>query len=498
MRRRLKNGITTSTGFGLSAFSTDELDSIHYATLQTLGQTGIKVMNESAMELFYSAGAVVQRFDGHAIVKIPPHVVEDAIRVTPGTGIYHGRNPEDTFVAEPNRVGFTTFGACPNVIDPFTREVRQGTLEDTAGFARVCDYLDEIAVAERSVLAPDVPDGMMFVLSIKEMLANTGKHIFLGADSARSLQVMTELAVVCAGGKEYFVKQPIFTPLVCPASPLMLSDVVCQVTMEAARMGLGVTIIPMGLSGGTSPATLAGTVVTHNAEVLGTIVLAQLANRGTPCIYASTTSILDLRLGTAAVGAPEYGMINAAIAKLAQYYHLPCWIGAGASDSKVPDIQSGYESTLSATLGALSGANFLFGCGVLEQGLTMDYAKLLMDAEMIRMVQTAVKGVPVSDETLALDIIHDVGPGGSYIAHQHTYQHMREQSGTKLFDRRSREDWLTVTGGKSIQEKAYAAAIDILKNHRPMPLPEGAAEDMEKIVKNYEKELKTDKKSQFV
>ena len=98
-------------------------------------------------------------------------MVEDAIRVTPGTGIYHGRNPEDTFVAEPNRVGFTTFGACPNVIDPFTREVRQGTLEDTAGFARVCDYLDEIAVAERSVLAADVPDGMMFVLSIKEMLA---------------------------------------------------------------------------------------------------------------------------------------------------------------------------------------------------------------------------------------------------------------------------------------------------------------------------------------
>ncbi len=489
MRRIVKNGITGSAGFGLKAFSKDDLDSIHYATLQILGQTGIKVLNEDAMEIFHGAGAFVERFNGYAIVKIPSHVVEESIRLSPGNGIFHARNPKDTFVAEPNRVGFTTFGACPNVIDPFTRKARRGTLEDTAGFARVCDYLDEIAVTERSVLAPDVPDGMMFVLSIREMLTNTGKHIFQGADSARALQVMTELAAVCAGGKEIFLKQPIFTPLVCPASPLMLPDVVCQVTIEAARIGLGVTIIPMGLSGGTAPATLAGTLVTHNAEVLGTIVLAQLTKKGTPCIYASTSSILDLKLGTAAVGAPEYGMINAAIAKLAQYYHLPCWIGAGASDSKVPDIQSGYESTLSATLGALSGANFLFGCGVLEQGLTMDYAKLLMDAEMIRMIQTATGGVPVSDEALAVDVIHEVGPGGSYIAHQHTYQHMREQSRAKLFDRRSREDWLTAAKGESIQEKAYAAAIDILQNHRPFPLPEGAAEDMVKITTEFEKEI---------
>lgn len=494
MKRILKNGITGSAGFGLHAFSKDELDSIHYATLQTLGQTGIKVMNEKAMEIFHGAGAFVERFDGCAIVKIPSHIIEESIRVSPGSGIYHGRNPEDTFVAEPNRVGFTTFGACPNVIDPFTRKVRRGTLEDTAGFARVCDYLNEIAVTERSVLAPDVPDGMMFILSIREMLSNTGKHIFQGADSARALQVMTELAAVCAGGKEIFSQQPIFTPLVCPASPLMLPDVVCQVTIEAARIGLGVTIIPMGLSGGTAPATLAGTLVTHNAEVLGTIALAQLTKRGTPCVYASTSSILDLKLGTAAVGAPEYGMINASIAKLAQYYRLPCWIGAGAADSKVPDIQSGYESTLSATLGALSGANFLFGCGVLEQGLTMDYAKLLMDAEMIRMIQTATGGVSVSDETLAVDVIHDVGPGGSYIDHQHTYQHMREQSGTKLFDRRSREDWLAATDGESIQEKAYAAAIDILNNHKPPPLPKGAAEDMERIVNEFENEIRAGKK----
>ena len=142
-------------------------------------------------------------------------------------------------------------------------------------------------------------------------------------------------------------------------------------------------ILPMALSGGTSSASLAGTLVSHNAEVLSTVVLAQLLKKGLPCTYGSTSTILDLRFGTSAIGSPEYGMINASLARIARYYRLPSWVGGGASDSKEPDVQSGYEFSLSATLSALSGANIIFGSGVIEQGMTMDYAKLVMDAEMI-------------------------------------------------------------------------------------------------------------------
>jgi trimethylamine--corrinoid protein Co-methyltransferase len=490
MKRISRSGIGTTAGFGLGAFSKDELDSIHYATLQILQDTGVKVISENALEILHGGGCEVERFEGYGIVKIPSYVVEECVFWAPRTIVYNGRNPDDNFVAEPNRVGFTTFGGCINIIDPVTRQLRRATKKDCGDLARVCDSLDEISVIDRVVNSTDIPEGTVSVHNLEAILSNTGKHIFLGADSSRALNVMAELAAACVGGMDNLRKRPIFSVSVCPISPLTLATNTCDVIIEAARLGLGILIIPMALSGGTSSATLAGTLVTHNAEVLSCIVLAQLAKRGLPCTYASTSTILDLRFGTSAIGSPEYGMINAALAKLAQYYRLPSFVGGGASDSKVPDIQSGYEFTLSATMSALAGANIVFGSGVLEQGLTIDYAKIIMDAEMIRMIQIAIKGIELTDEKLAMDVIHEVGPGGAYISHEHSLRSMRSQSQTKLFDRRSRDDWMEVTEGKSIVEKAYETAIDILKNHQPHPLPNGASKEMSKIVREFEKELK--------
>jgi len=174
---------------------------------------------------------------------------------------------------------------------------------------------------------------------------------------------MVELAAVCVGGKEAFEQRPVFTVTVCPISPLTLPPNTCEAIMGSAEIGVGILVMTMALSGGTSTATLAGTLAVHNAEVLSSVVLAQLMRKGLPCTYGSTSSILDLRFGTTAVGAPEYGMINASITELAQYYRLPCYVGGGASDSKEPDNQAGYEFTLSATLSALAGANIVFGSG---------------------------------------------------------------------------------------------------------------------------------------
>ena len=494
MRRISRSGIGTTSGFGLSSFSKDELDSIHYSTLQILQDTGVKVLSEEALEIFHGGGASIERIEDYGIVKIPSYLVEECTFWAPRTIVYDARNPNDDYVAEPNRVGFSTFGGCINVIDPYTRKLRRATKKDCGELARVCDCLDELCVAERIVNSTDVPDGTISVHNLEAILNNTGKHIFLGADSPRALEVMIELAAASVNGKEQFLKRPIFSINVCPISPLTLPSNTCEVIMDAAKLGVGIAVMPMSLSGGTSSATLAGTLVTHNAEVLSSIVLAQLTNKGVPCTYASTSTILDLRFGTSAIGSPEYGMINASIAKLAQYYRLPCWVGGGASDSKIPDSQSGYEFTLSAALSALAGANIVFGAGVLEQGLTIDYAKLIMDAEMIRMIQIAVKGIMISDETLAMDVIHEVGPGGAYITHEHSLQTMRSQSQSKLFDRRPRPDWMEMTQGEAMQERAYEAAIEILQTHEPYPLPDGASKAMRKIVKEFEKEMEVDKK----
>lgn len=489
MRRMTRSGIGTTAGFGLSAHSKDEMDSIHYATLQILQDTGVKVMSEKALEVFHGGGASIERFKGYGIVKIPSYLVEDCSYWAPRSIVYDARNPNDDFVAEPNRVGFTTFGGCVNVVDPVTRTLRRATKKDCGDITRVCDYLNEICVAERTVNSTDVPEETQSVHNLEAMLKNTGKHIFLGADSARALQVMVELAAACTGGKESFERRPIFTTNVCPVSPLTLPQNTCEVIMESAKIGLGIMVMPMALSGGTSPVTMAGTLAIHNAEVLSSIVLAQLMRKGLPCTYGSSSTILDLRFGTTAIGAPEYGMINASISKLAQYYKLPSFVGGGASDSKVPDIQAGYEFTLSATLSALAGANIVFGSGVLEQGLTTDYAKLIMDAEMIRMVQIAITGLTISDDTLAFDVIHEVGPGGAYISHDHSFNSMKNQSRTELFDRRTRDSWLQKTGGEAMRERAYETAVNIVENHQPYPLPEGVAGILREMVVEFDKEL---------
>ena len=494
VKRSTKAGINTVSGFGLNVFSNDEIRALHYATLEVLQDVGIKVESEEAIEIFHGAGASVEKFEGYGIVKFPPFLIEECIRWAPSNFVWYGRDPKDDFKAEPHRVGFTTFGECIQIIDIDTREIRSTTKKDLADATKVCDYLDEIALVERPMGSLDQYFKTQPLHNYEAMVTNTSKHIFLGFYSAQNTKKIVELAAACVGGMEKFIKRPTVTAFVCPTSPLELVQMCCDVIIECARLGVPVSPISMVLSGATAPATLAGSLVTHNAEVLSAIVLAQLTAKGTPCTYASCSTIMDLRFAIPAVGAPEAGIISAGLTKLAQYYQLPCWVVGGHSDSKLPDAQAAYESSLTAIVGALAGANIVYGAGCLESGLTFDYAKLIMDAEQIRRIEYIIKGIGVMDDTLALDVIKTVGPGGEYMTHKHTFDHMRSMSQSKLFDRRNRESWMKKTGGKDLTERAYEEALHVLENHKPLPLPDGAAETMRSIIEDYEAELKVNHK----
>ncbi|MEW6081890.1 MAG: trimethylamine methyltransferase family protein [Bacillota bacterium] len=486
--RSARTGVTLASGFGLLALTRDQLDSLHYATLEVFRNTGIKVDSEEAVEMFHGAGAKVERRPGQTIVKIPPYVVEDCIQWTPSTTVYYGREPEDDFVAEPNRVGFSTFGECVKVIDIHTRQARRSVKEDVAQVTRVCDYLDEISVMERPLCSSDCLPATQPLHNLDALLNNTSKHVFTGAGNGANCRKMVEMAAASVGGAEVFRERPNLTVFVCPTSPLMLVEECCEAIIETARGGAGVAVIPMALAGATSTVTLAGTLVTHNAETLSALVLAQLARKGTACTYCSMSTIMDLRLMVGAVGSPEHGMISAGAINLAQYYRLPSWVGGGVSDSKIPDAQSGYEYTLNAVLGALAGANIVYGVGALEMGLTIDFAKLILDAEMIRYIRKVTGGIDFSDETLALDLIHQVGPAGEFMTSEHTFRHMRKQSQPRLFDRRTRNAW-SAEGSRDAAERAYEEAQHILKTHKPIPMVAGAAQTIRAIIEDYEAEI---------
>ena len=323
MRRNLQAGHRRSGGLHLEVFTPDELTDVHMATLDVFERTGVYVGSDEAREVFHGAGCKVEA-DG--IVKIPAHVVEDAIRTTPSRLAMYGRDPKNDIVLEDGRVGFTNFGEGINVIDPYTGELRQTMKKDVADCSRLIDALPEIDVIERPLGAHDVPAETQPLHNAEAILANCSKHAFIGPMNGYLSARMREMAAAIVGGAEKLREHPILSFVTCPVSPLKLIREMCEIVMEGARSGVPVNVVSMAMAGGSAPVSLAGAVVTHNAEVLSSITLAQLVRKGAPMVYGSSTTAIDLRYASASVGSPECALINAAVACLARYYLLPSWV----------------------------------------------------------------------------------------------------------------------------------------------------------------------------
>lgn len=327
MKRNLQAGSRRNASLSFSVFSDDELQDIHLGTLEVLERTGVFVEDEAALDTFADGGARVDR--AAKIVRLPPHVVEDAIRSAPSKIVLCGRDPRNDIVLEGGRVGFTNFGEGIQVIDPYSGELRPSTKADVADSARLVDALPELDVYERAVAAHDVSPASAPLHQAEMWFANTAKHGFMGSQDGATSRRLLAMAAAVAGGEDELRSRPLISWITCPVSPLQLTRESCEIIVEAARHGITVNILSMAMAGGSSPVTLAGTLVTHNAEVLGGIVMAQLAAPGCPCIYGSSTTAFDLRRAAATVGTPELALINAAVPALARFYELPSYV-AGA------------------------------------------------------------------------------------------------------------------------------------------------------------------------
>jgi trimethylamine---corrinoid protein Co-methyltransferase len=483
-------GMNIHSGFGLKTFTTDELKAVHNTSLQIIRDTGIKVEDKEAIELFLEAGSKVEKFENYAIVKIPPHIVEDALNKVPKAVTYYGRQKKDDVVVEENRVGFAAgMGEHVQVIDLKTRELRSTIKKDVAEITRIQDYLDVISVIERPACSGDCLPAAQSVHNYDAMVRNSSKHGFLGMGGRNNTRKIIEIGKIAVGGEKQFLERPIVTAGVCPSSPLTLVEECCGSIIESARGGIGIMAVPMSLSGASSPATPVGVILQHNIEVLSAIVLAQITNPGTPCTYGGCSTIMDLRFGVSPVGVPEMALFSIAVIKMAQFYQIPSWVGGGASDSKQPDVQQAYDFSLTAIPAAMAGANTIFGVGAIESILTFDYASMITAAEQVERILRVVAGIDTSVISEAADLIQEVGPGGNYISHKHTFQHMREMSQAKLFDRRSREAIENSGNSKDINEAAYDEAERIINTHQPLPLPDGAGEAIDGIIAEYEKQI---------
>jgi trimethylamine--corrinoid protein Co-methyltransferase len=482
-------GLTSVNGMGLNIFSRDELDTIHHGACHILKHTGVLVEFKEAAERFDSAGALVKKQGANWLVKIPEWMITDSISSVAKTVTYYARNPEKDFYLEKGNVGFGTFGEQVNVIDPETRQCRNTTKEDCNNIYRLVDALDELAWCQRAVCPGDQKPASQAVHNFHSMITQNSKHITIGMVDKASVKTIVKMAAAAAGGMDQLQERPICTCSCCVTSPLTLVSQCCETLIAAVESGINVDIMAMALCGATGPVTLGGTIVQTLAEHLSGLVLAQIVKKGSSVTFGSCSTIMDLKTGLTSVGAPEWSMVGTAIARMAQYYDIPCRIGSGVSDSKLPDAQAGYEFTMNALPMALSGANMIFGAGGLETGLTFDYAKLIMDHECIINIHKMIKGVAVDHESMVLDLIDEVGPGGTYLTHAHTFNHTRSQSQAVVFDRRARAQWIQHSRGKDITALAYEKAEKILKTHQPFPLPQGARETIDGLVEEFEANL---------
>ncbi len=464
-------------------FTEEEAKKIDEGVRWTLSEVGIEVNSDQAWELFRQAGAEVEQ--GAKIVKLPRSMVEDAIAKAPSQVILHGRDPKHDLYLEASRVYFGTGGTVLFILDLETGEKRKTTVDDIANVGRLIDALENVHFYLLPLYPNELDKGDVDVNRFYAGIKNTKKHLMGGIYTVEGLHQVIELASMVAGGEGKLRAEPFISFITLVIPPLRLDRLYTDLMIEIARRGLPVAIPSEVLAGATGPMTLAGSLVVQLAESLAGITLAQLVNPGTPTILGSVASVMDMRSSAYLSGAIEMGLMQAGVAQMAQYYELPLYSTAGMSDSKLPDIQAGYEKALTSLLVGLAGANFIHdAAGPLEFCMSAAYEQYVIDDEIIGMAMRALRGIEVNDETLALEAIKEIGPGGNFLIHPNTLKHMRtEIFDPQVADRQLRERW-EERGAKDARERARGIAKDILLHHEPGALDKELDERIRKRFPN--------------
>ena len=456
--------------------SDDQIEEIFHAALDVLERVGTRVYGEEGLALLRDAGCLVSDTDASTssaapLVRIPSWLVKKALNTTPQRIVIAGRDRSQRVILEKNKIYFGTGSDCPSLVDPYTGEVRKYTFQDVYNAARISDALPHIDFHMSLGLTSGVPAHTYDRHQFLAMLKGTAKPFVITAVDREGLADQYRMACAALGGPEEFAKTPLFVVYIEPSSPLSNSIEAVEKILYAAETGIPAIYTPCIMCGATGPVTLAGAMVQCLAECLTGIVLAQLQRQGAAVIIGGVESTIDMTTSVLSYGAPEMVLLSAAMTDVAKWLRLPMFSTAGCSDAKVLDQQAAIESAMSVTVAALSGANLIHDVGYLESGLLGSYDMLVMSNEVIGMAKRILGGITVTPETLAVDVIERVGPGGHYLAQPHTRQHFRSELWfPTLMDRQMRRAW-EASGSADMAERIRVRVKDILEHHEPLPIP---------------------------
>jgi trimethylamine--corrinoid protein Co-methyltransferase len=466
----------------LQVLSEDAVRQIRETTWRVLDEVGIVVQHPAALDTLAGAGARVDI--GRQLVRFPPDLVLKALRHAPGEVVMHGSDPDRTIRLSVDGPTYTRPVTGPNfILDFTTHRRRKVTLEDLDRWIRLEDRLPNMDVAS-GIHPQDVPQPSCDVRVLARLLQHTDKPLMLSGYAGKEVRWWAELLQVVPNqmGRRAMVLSSV-------NSPLMYSYVQCDLALESARHGIVVNISSPGLTGGSSPATLAGSIAQINAETLAAIALIQIAYPGTPVVYSGYPIIFDLQWGMSTFGVPEYGLMAAALSQVGHSYNLPTANIGLATDSAVPDQQAGIEKFLAVFLAFQVRAAIVGGAGTLSKHGLACLEQLAIDDDIFGAVRRQMGGIGVTQETLARDVIARVGPQQSFLDDEHTLTFMRsEYYRSPLANRRDAGVW-EEEGAKDLWQRA-GERVDRLLAAPPQPrLAPEVLREMERITRAADREL---------
>ncbi|MEG1931286.1 MAG: trimethylamine methyltransferase family protein, partial [Anaerovorax sp.] len=388
----------------------EDLDKIHQSTLILLEKTGIRCRSERFLQKAAEVGLKVDDVNGEKVIFFPIEKVAEALASAPCKFSTFGRNPKYEIKWGERRAYNRTCVGTPFIKDVETCEKHIVTQEDMETNIRVCDGLEFTDIVS-CIVSQEVPQHAALTIQAAAMVKNTTKPLRICIDSPHEVFYVRDVLATAVGGKEQLKKQPLAYLEISPISPMDYSDSPAEALLDILETGLPLGIVPAPMMGATGPMTMIGSVTMHNAEILAGIVIAQLIKPGYPCIMSPHVTFMDMATAMTGWGAPEMGLAAAASAQMGLYYDLPTAGGGKSVSAKITDEQTGYESMFNSLLPALSGMDVIGGAGAVDNALVACYRKLAMDNEVSSMTQFALKKPMVDDDTMAVDVVHEVVNG---------------------------------------------------------------------------------------
>jgi trimethylamine--corrinoid protein Co-methyltransferase len=447
----------------------EKVQAIHDASLRVLSETGVTMplsppQRDQARELGLLVDSETER------VRFPPAVVAQALDHAPSSYKLCGRNPEEDLLLDGTQSHLSLDGNAVQLIDLETGELRPSTRADLESAVRLADALGPISILCPALSASDCAPRTQPLVETATLLTGSSKHAqAMTVVDPASAEAAVQMAAEIAGGTDALRQRPILSGFQCSISPLSYDAPSLQAALVFAGAGLPTGFVNMAIACGTGPATLAGSLVLTNSELLAGIALLQLFYPGAPTFYGSCSTVMELRRGGVTGGGPEDALLQAASVEMARFYRLPSCIGTFATGAKQIDWQAGVENALSGVVSLLAGADIVYGAGLLQAAKVFSFEQVLLDCEIFEMLRHLAAGIPVDEESLAVEVIGAVGPGGHFMEQEHTRDHMREIWQPKLLDRMPFEAWKEADRPSALR-RAREHAREILATHQPEPL----------------------------